>query len=46
MPGGLSDNITSIRDVLEASSFPAVDTGLILIDQEKAFDQVIHQQLW
>ncbi|KAF7641685.1 hypothetical protein LDENG_00274840 [Lucifuga dentata] len=33
-------------DVLEVSGSLAVDTGLISIDQEKAFDQVEHQYLW
>lgn len=42
----ISDNITLIWDVLEVSSSLAVDTVLILLDQEKAFDQVEHQYLW
>ncbi|KAI3352111.1 hypothetical protein L3Q82_020926 [Scortum barcoo] len=42
----ISDNVTLIRDVLEVSSSLAVDTGLISIDQEKAFDRVEHQYLW
>ena len=47
VPGRLiSDNVTLIRDVLEVSSSLAVDTGLISIDQEKAFDRVEHQYLW
>uniref|UniRef100_A0A3B4W8S0 Reverse transcriptase domain-containing protein n=1 Tax=Seriola lalandi dorsalis TaxID=1841481 RepID=A0A3B4W8S0_SERLL len=47
VPGRLiSDNVTLIRDVLEVSGSLAVDTGLISIDQEKAFDRVEHQYLW
>lgn len=47
VPGRLiSDNVALIRDVLEVSSSLAVKTGLISIDQEKAFDRVEHQYLW
>ena len=47
VPGWLiSDNVTLIRDVLDLSSSLAIETGLISIDQEKAFDQVEHQYLW
>uniref|UniRef100_A0A3Q3MAR8 Reverse transcriptase domain-containing protein n=1 Tax=Labrus bergylta TaxID=56723 RepID=A0A3Q3MAR8_9LABR len=47
VPGRLiSDNITLIRHVLEVSGSLAVDTGLISLDQEKAFDRVEHQYLW
>ncbi|KAF7649610.1 hypothetical protein LDENG_00138880 [Lucifuga dentata] len=42
----ISDNIMLILDVLEVSGSLAVHTGLISIDQEKAFDQVEHQYLW
>ncbi|XP_034549947.1 uncharacterized protein LOC117820325 [Notolabrus celidotus] len=42
----ISDNVTLIRDVLELSGSLAVETGLISIDQEKAFDRVEHQYLW
>lgn len=42
-PGRLiSDNITLIQHVLEVSGSLAVDTGLISLDQEKAFDQAEH----
>lgn len=47
VPGRLiSDNVTLIRDVLALSSELGLDTGLISIDQEKAFDRVEHQYLW
>ena len=47
VPGRLmSDNITLVRHVLDVSSSLAMDTGLISIDQEKAFDRVEHQYLW
>ncbi len=47
VPGRLiSDNITLIRHVLDVSGFLGIDTGLISIDQEKAFDRVEHQYLW
>ncbi|KAI3373012.1 hypothetical protein L3Q82_023446 [Scortum barcoo] len=47
VPGRLiSDNVTLIRDILEVSGSLAVDTGLISIDQEKAFDRVEHKYLW
>ena len=47
VPGRLiSDNITLIWHVLEVSSSLAIDTGLISIDQEKAFDRVEHKYLW
>ena len=42
----ISDNVTLIRDVLAISSELGFDTGLISIDQEKAFDRVEHQYLW
>uniref|UniRef100_A0A674MKT3 Reverse transcriptase domain-containing protein n=1 Tax=Takifugu rubripes TaxID=31033 RepID=A0A674MKT3_TAKRU len=40
------DNVHLIRDVLEVSRSLDVDTGLISLDQEKAFDRVEHQFLW
>lgn len=47
VPGrSISDNITLIRHVLDVSSSLGVDTGLISVDQEKAFDRVEHQYLW
>lgn len=47
VPGRLiSDNITFIRHVLEVSGSLGIETGLISLDQEKAFDRVEHQYLW
>ena len=47
VPGRLiSDNITLIRHVLDVSGSLGMDTALISIDQEKAFDRVEHQYLW
>jgi len=40
------DNVHLIRDVLEVSSSLGIDTGLISLDQEKAFDRVEHSFLW
>ncbi len=40
------DNITLIRDVLEVSKLFGINTGLISLDQEKAFDRVEHLYLW
>ena len=40
------DNIYLIRDVLEVSSSLGINTGLISLDQEKAFDRVEHDFLW
>ncbi|KAK0138454.1 Transposon TX1 uncharacterized protein [Merluccius polli] len=40
------DNIYLIRDVLEVSSSLGINTGLIALDQEKAFDRVEHDFLW
>ncbi|TWW73395.1 Transposon TX1 uncharacterized 149 kDa protein ORF 2 [Takifugu flavidus] len=40
------DNVHLIRDVLEVSRSLDVDTGLISLDQEKAFDRVEHEFLW
>ncbi|KAI3376925.1 hypothetical protein L3Q82_000023 [Scortum barcoo] len=47
VPGRLiSDNIHLIRHVLDVSGSLGIGTGLISIDQEKAFDRVEHQYLW
>ncbi len=46
-PGRLiSDNVTLIRDVLSVSNDLGIETGLVSIDQEKAFERVEHQYLW
>ncbi|KAI3360290.1 hypothetical protein L3Q82_014607 [Scortum barcoo] len=42
----VDNNIYLIRDVLEVSSSLGMDTGLISLDQEKAFDRVEHNFLW
>ena len=42
----IRDNITLIRHVLDISGSLGIGTGLISIDQEKAFDRVEHQYLW
>ncbi|KAI4876819.1 hypothetical protein NFI96_007221, partial [Prochilodus magdalenae] len=47
VPGrSITDNISLVRDVLEVSSILGVDSGLVSLDQEKAFDRVEHQYLW
>ncbi|KAI3374948.1 hypothetical protein L3Q82_021473 [Scortum barcoo] len=47
VPGrSMVDNAYLIRDVLEVSSSLGIDTGLISLDQEKAFDRVEHNFLW
>ncbi len=47
VPGrSMVDNIYLIRDVLEVSSSLGINTGLISLDQEKAFDRVEHAFLW
>ena len=47
VPGrSMVDNVHLIRDVLEVSSSLGIDTGLISLDQEKAFDRVEHSFLW
>ncbi|KAJ3614549.1 hypothetical protein NHX12_018121 [Muraenolepis orangiensis] len=47
VPGrSMVDNIHLIRDVLEVSSSLDINTGLISLDQEKAFDRVEHSFLW
>jgi hypothetical protein len=46
VPGRLiTDNVMLIRDFLEVSGSLGVETGLISIDQEKAFDRVEHHYL-
>ncbi len=40
------DNVYLIRDILEVSRLLDIDTGLISLDQEKAFDRVEHSYLW
>ena len=47
VPGrSMVDNVHLIRDVLEVSSSLGFNTGLISLDQEKAFDRVEHSFLW
>lgn len=47
MPGRtIADNVALVRDVLALSGQLGIDTGLIFLDQEKAFDRVEHQYLW
>ncbi|KAI3352103.1 hypothetical protein L3Q82_020914 [Scortum barcoo] len=47
VPGrSMVDNVYLIRDVLEVSSSLGIDTGLISLDQEKAFDRIEHNFLW
>uniref|UniRef100_A0AAQ4QQC8 Reverse transcriptase domain-containing protein n=1 Tax=Gasterosteus aculeatus aculeatus TaxID=481459 RepID=A0AAQ4QQC8_GASAC len=47
VPGrSMVDNVYLIRDVLEVSSSLGINTGLISLDQEKAFDCVEHSFLW
>ncbi|KAI4903179.1 hypothetical protein NFI96_002750, partial [Prochilodus magdalenae] len=48
---GKTQRVAGVRgekqgDVLEVSSILGVDSGLISLDQEKAFDRVEHQYLW
>lgn len=40
------NNVHLIRDVLDVSGSLGLDTGLISLDQEKAFDRVEHNFLW
>lgn len=40
------DNIFLIRDILNVSKLLGLNTGLISLDQEKAFDRVEHSYLW
>ncbi|KAI3374947.1 hypothetical protein L3Q82_021472, partial [Scortum barcoo] len=42
----ISDKINLIQHVLDVSGSLGIGTGLISIDQEKAFDRVEHQYLW
>lgn len=47
VPGrSIVDNVSLIRDILEVSGFLGFDTGLVSLDQEKAFDRVEHRYLW
>ncbi|KAJ3593808.1 hypothetical protein NHX12_006142 [Muraenolepis orangiensis] len=47
VPGrSMVDNGHQIRDVLEVSSSLDINTGLISLDQKKAFDRVEHSFLW
>ncbi|MPV02303.1 hypothetical protein FVA96_24195, partial [Escherichia coli] len=47
VPGrSMVDNVYLIRDVLEVASSLGINTGLISLDQEKAFDRVEHLFLW
>ncbi|KAJ3609308.1 hypothetical protein NHX12_023831 [Muraenolepis orangiensis] len=47
VPGrSMVDNVHLIRDVLEVCSSLDINTGLISLDQEKAFDRVEHSFLW
>ena len=47
VPGRLiTDNVMLIRNFLEVSGSLGVETGLISIDQEKAFDRVEHKFRW
>ena len=39
------DNVYLNRDVLEVSKTIGIDTGVISLDQEKAFDRVEHNFL-
>lgn len=47
VPGrSMVDNIYLIHDILELSSLLDSNTGLISLDQEKAFDRIEHKFLW
>ena len=47
VPGrSIVDNVSLIRDILEASGSLGLDAGLVSLDQEKAFDRVEHRYLW
>ena len=39
-------NVSLIRDILEVSGSLDLDTGLVSLNQEKAFDHVEHRYLW
>ncbi|KAK3567002.1 hypothetical protein QTP86_008722 [Hemibagrus guttatus] len=40
------DNVYLIRDILDVSRLLGLKTGLIFLDQKKAFDLVEHEYLW
>ncbi|KAK3521892.1 hypothetical protein QTP70_019009, partial [Hemibagrus guttatus] len=40
------DNMYLIRDILDVSRLLGLKTGLVFLDQEKAFDRVEHEYLW
>lgn len=40
------DNVYLIKNILDVSSLLNIDTGLISLDQEKAFNRVEHLYLW
>ncbi len=42
----ISDKVTLICDVLSVSNDLGIETGLVSIDQEKAFERVEHRYLW
>ncbi|KAK3509384.1 hypothetical protein QTP70_032402, partial [Hemibagrus guttatus] len=44
--GSIFNNIYLIRDILDVSRLLGLQTGLIFLDQEKAFDRVEHEYLW
>lgn len=47
VPGrSIFDNVALIRDIFDVSKVLNIDTGLISLDQEKAFDRVEHSYLW
>ncbi|XP_049341526.1 uncharacterized protein LOC125806062 [Astyanax mexicanus] len=47
VPGrSIFDNVHLIRDVLDVSRLLGLKTGLLFLDQEKAFDRVEHGYLW
>ncbi|KAK3570639.1 hypothetical protein QTP86_024538 [Hemibagrus guttatus] len=40
------DNVYLVRHILDVSRLLGLKTGLIFLDQEKAFDRVEHEYLW